>query len=255
MTGEAPGRVAAAWPLLVAAVVAVAFTGFISGTRPPRAPLRAGGAALVPARATDNMMPKYGAMGAELRGPNAGLYSQAFATLGNAVPPRDAPVDPPTAEARAQAVAARAERRTHDGAPPRIPHAIDQQGQPSCLACHLRGAVVAGRTARAMSHESYTSCVQCHVVTRDPRPPRSTTSDEATNLFTGLASPGAGPRAAPIAPPRMPHSTWMRQRCDSCHGPAGDPGLRTTHPERQSCNQCHPPQAEMERRFPMEALR
>lgn len=255
MTGGAPSRTLAAWPLLVAAVVAAALTGFVSGTRPPGPPVRAGGAALVPARETGLVVPEYGAIGAERRGPNAGLYSQAFTALRNALPHRDAPVDPPSAKARAEAVRARAERRTHDGAPPRIPHAIDQQGQPSCLACHEYGAVIAGRIAPAMSHESYTSCVQCHVVMLDPRPPGLPRSEEATNSFSGLSSPGAGPRSGAIAPPRMPHGTWMRQRCDSCHGTAGLPGLRTTHPQRQSCNQCHPPQAEIDPRFPMDVQR
>ena len=37
----------------------------------------------------------------------------------------------------------------------------------------------------------------------------------------------------------MPHGTFMRTRCLSCHGEYGYPGLRTDHPRRVNCVQCH----------------
>jgi len=59
------------------------------------------------------------------------------------------------------------------------------------------------------------------------------------NRFTGKPQPGYGQRAYTGAPPAIPHSTWMRQTCLSCHGPDGTSAFRTSHAERQNCLQCH----------------
>ncbi len=232
-----------AWPVVAAIVVAVAGVGFLTGTRAPGPPTRAGVGA-VPS--SDAPMPRYAEMGRARRGASARMYDTAFDVLAAALP---ALTDPVQLGDRAAAVAGRAGRRAYDGAPPTIPHAIDQQGVPACLACHQRGAVIAGRVARAISHPAYASCVQCHVVARDPRPVAER-SPPPENDFRGLASAGPGTRAWPGAPPTMPHALWMRDRCASCHGPAGDRGLATSHPTRLSCNQCHAPSAALEQRFP-----
>ncbi|HRC56557.1 MAG TPA: hypothetical protein PKU97_11575, partial [Kofleriaceae bacterium] len=70
----------------------------------------------------------------------------------------------------------------------------------------------------------------------------------ADSAFVGLPAPGRGERAWPGAPPTIPHTTWMRERCDSCHGVWGASGLRSTHPWRQSCTQCHAPAAALDQR-------
>jgi cytochrome c-type protein NapB len=59
------------------------------------------------------------------------------------------------------------------------------------------------------------------------------------NSFVGKVSPVAGPRAWDIAPPQIPHTTWMREQCDACHGVNGRDPIRSTHPWRESCEQCH----------------
>jgi cytochrome c-type protein NapB len=248
-TGPDATPSAAAWPVVTAALLTVTAVGFLSGTRSPPEPVRAGGVAArrtAAPSATANPVPRYADVGATPRGPNATLYQGAFDRLALALPALADPVEPGD---RAQALAARAARRAYDGAPPVIPHAIDQRGVPDCLACHGQGMVVAGKVAKVMSHAAYASCVQCHVVAVDPRP-AAERSPRPESLFVGLAAGGGGDRAWVGAPPVMPHGTWMRQDCASCHGRAGLPGLRSTHPTRQSCNQCHAPVAELEARFP-----
>ena len=157
---------------------------------------------------------------------------------------------PPTGD-KAPALTARAAQRAYDGAPPTIPHAVRQDSAAECLACHDDGLHLRGRTAAAMSHAPYASCTQCHVVDAAPMPggtdlppdPRAVDS-----AFVGLPSPEEGARAWPIAPPEIPHRTFMRERCDACHGPQGSDPLRTSHPDRQSCTQCHAPSAERDQR-------
>lgn len=150
---------------------------------------------------------------------------------------------------RDAALARRATRRAYDGAPPTIPHAIDQIAIPACLRCHERGAKVANLAAPAMSHPVYGSCVQCHVVSSDPRP-SETPPLALESAFVGATAHG-GERAWPGAPPTIPHSTWMRDRCESCHGVFGRLGMRSTHPWRQSCTQCHAPSAALDQRAAM----
>ncbi len=97
---------------------------------------------------------------------------------------------------------------------------------------------IGDKIAPRISHPPYTSCVQCHAAASDPRP-GGTPAKVAGNTFLGLPSPSAGTRGQPTAPPTIPHSTWMRDQCGSCHGPTGLMGMRTTHPWRQQCVQCH----------------
>src|SRR5690606_28103466 len=115
--------------------------------------------------------------------------------------------------------ASRAERRAYDGAPPIVPHAIDERGAPACLACHEGGMRIDNRTAPAMSHEAFTSCLQCHAGPGE-RARQSTLAPSVatTSSFVGLPSPTHGERAHAGAPPTIPHRTFMRERCASCHG-------------------------------------
>lgn len=147
---------------------------------------------------------------------------------------------------REAALARRATRRAFEGAPPMIPHAIDQVAISACLSCHEHGTKVANLVAPAMSHPVYGSCVQCHVATRDPLSDAAT-SPPPVSTFVGVAA-RTGERAWPGAPPTIPHSTWMRDRCESCHGVFGSLGMRSTHPWRQSCTQCHAPSAALDQR-------
>lgn len=153
---------------------------------------------------------------------------------------------PPAAEAAASeadlaaANARRSQRRAFDGAPPVIPHPIQQDSSAACLACHAEGLQVKDRTASKISHPHFANCTQCHVPAAGPVP----TQDSkllvplAGNVFLG-SRPTSGTRAFVGAPPTMPHPVEMRTDCLSCHGPAGTHRLRTPHPDRQSCVQCH----------------
>ncbi|WP_437790391.1 nitrate reductase cytochrome c-type subunit [Sorangium sp. So ce693] len=231
----------------LAAIVAVAAAGYFSGVRGTEqgvAELRGDPAppsASVEARS-------YADMRERAHGPNAGMYEGAFARLEAADADLYAPVEQSEAD-REAALERRASRRAYDGAPPTIPHRIEQLGAPDCLSCHERGLRVANLTAPRMSHRRYESCTQCHVVGADPRP-LADTPPPPDNTFAGMASPRRGARAYEGAPPTIPHPTLMRSECASCHGVHGALGMRSTHPYRQSCTQCHAPSAELDQRAP-----
>lgn len=133
--------------------------------------------------------------------------------------------------------------RAFNGAPPTIPHPIDQRSDASCVACHQAGAVTKTLRIPRMSHAVLAGCTQCHVENSPPHMPVHVFFE---NEFTGLKAPTAGPRAFAGAPPQIPHSTWMRSDCMSCHGYQGAHGIRTTHPWRSNCQQCHTPSATMD---------
>jgi cytochrome c-type protein NapB len=79
--------------------------------------------------------------------------------------------------------------------------------------------------------------MQCHVEGLNLDLPASPVP--VSNGFVGERAPLAGARAGAGAPPVIPHTTMMRTRCLSCHGPSGQPGLGIDHPERLNCVQCH----------------
>jgi cytochrome c-type protein NapB len=225
------------------AALALAFAGYAVGMR--QVPAQVGQSVAAPGSVSSaRLAPSYGELRALRRGMNANMYEGAVDAL---IPAELAPA-PQTEADRFAALAGRAARRAYDGAPPTIPHSIDQQATPDCLSCHERGAKIAGKVAPRPSHPRYDSCTQCHVVSSDPRPDRVPVPALTENTFAGLASPERGERAWPGAPPTIPHATWMRTQCSSCHGAGGRQGLKTSHPYRQSCTQCHGPSAALEQR-------
>ena len=137
---------------------------------------------------------------------------------------------------REEALELRASRRAYDGAPPVVPHPVEDTT--ACLACHEEGLALRDKQGTAMPHGDLVSCTQCHVPSAGEMPGQLLELEVAANGFVGMESPGPGPRWG-IAPPEVPHPTEMRQRCDSCHGPNGLQSLQSTHPERQECSQCH----------------
>jgi len=186
----------------------------------------------------------YGQLDAAKLGPNSG-WSSHLNQLQFVHPPE---VAEGRLERKREALDQRAQRRAFDGAPPTIPHRIDQRSANSCLACHGQGLKIDGILAPVMSHPTYRNCTQCHAPEGNEMAPTSPLA-EVPNGFRGSVPAGdGGARAWPGAPPVMPHGTFMRESCNSCHGPMGMPGLRTTHPERQSCTQCHAPSATLEQR-------
>lgn len=178
-------------------------------------------------------------------GPNATWQTQVKqAVLQNvSVMPR---VDIAYGGDKTQALAKRAANRAFEGAPPTIPHQIDHMSTVSCTACHgadgqslrIGNQVV----AQPMSHPLMTNCTQCHV------PQQQIQEDEQQwlrNSFADEPSPEQGERAFPGAPPSIPHTVWMRQDCLSCHGPNGQPALRSGHVWRTNCLQCHEQSSEL----------
>lgn len=141
------------------------------------------------------------------------------------------------------ALAKRDRNRAFNGAPPTIPHPVDQTTTASCMACHGEGARTISLRIPRVSHQFLTNCTQCHVESQ-PRHMAAILFRESE--FDGLKAPTEGPRAFTGAPPQIPHSTWMRSDCLSCHGIAGLQGIRTTHPWRKNCQQCHAPSATMD---------
>ncbi len=228
----------------MAICVFAAAMGFLAGTRkaPPRRGYRDAAHGAVPPspvqrapRQLDMEEARYAARRAQ----------QAAALTGLAAAPRTL-LEPVTLDAvrYAEEVSARRTARAYDGAPPTIPHAVDQRGAPACLACHAEGLSIDGKVARPMSHPAYTSCTQCHVTRNGPLPTLALLppSVDPRGDFRGLASAGKGTRAWPGAPPQMPHRSFMRERCVACHG-VWATGVASSHPYRQSCTQCHAPAA------------
>ncbi len=223
------------WTVILAVALGVAVAGLYQGTRPSR-PTTTPHRAPPEASTSPHVVPgqAYAALRERRYGPSTKVSSD-ITKLREKLPKLTDEVVL-TAGLRRSAVAGRAERRAYDGAPPTIPHAVDEKSASACLACHAKGVEVNGKVARVMSHTFRANCTQCHIPTVqrwDHKAPR------AVNSFIGLPSPGEGPRAWGGAPPTIPHGIWMREDCHSCHGVAGPPGLRTTHPERVSCLQCH----------------
>lgn len=129
--------------------------------------------------------------------------------------------------------------RAYDGAPPTIPHGVEELGRHNCQACHTSGTIVwEGKTAPKTPHPELVRCTQCHLERR------------ADTLFADNDhEPGFYARSLrqhEFAPWRIPHPLTLRENCLACHDQNLDPewGLRTTHPERSRCTQCHVPAAE-----------
>lgn len=133
-------------------------------------------------------------------------------------------------------------RRAYNGAPPVVPHAIENTTDAACFACHSSGMRMTGLKASVMSHRFLANCLQCHAP--PAAAPFQEIGSEVESNFAGLPAPHAGERAYPGAPPTIPHSQWMRENCLACHGgPNGWAGMESTHPWRTQCTQCHAPSA------------
>ncbi len=138
---------------------------------------------------------------------------------------------------RAKSLAARAELRSFEGAPPVMPHSSSYTaGSKTCLDCHMEGIQIGKKVAHPMPHVTMANCTQCHV-------------EQENRLFDELLVPGnnfsgdrperKGISSMAGAPPVIPHGTLMRTACLSCHGEFGYAGLKTDHPSRSNCMQCH----------------
>lgn len=181
--------------------------------------------------------------------PNARLQANSgwSSDLTRLIFAKPGPFDPVirTDEMKQVALADRARNRAYDSAPPVIPHAINQPQVSNCLACHAEGLKIGDRVATKVSHPHYSNCTQCHV--EENRSESALVKHFLSeNEFEGTKRAGPGARAWPGAPPTIPHTTWMRQDCTSCHGLVARAGIRTTHPWLTNCTQCHAPSAALD---------
>ncbi len=151
--------------------------------------------------------------------------------------------------ARMRAIEQRALLRAYEGAPPVIPHPIADLNVQTCRACHAQGLRAGEKVAKMVSHTYLANCTQCHVETSSPM---LGTDAGPANTFVGLQSSGyGGTRAWAGAPPVMPHTTFMRINCVSCHGENGYDGWRPDHLSRSNCVQCHAPAAQFDQLSPV----
>jgi cytochrome c-type protein NapB len=231
--------------MALAVTIGVSVAGFLIGVReqptPERLTLITPSAAEQPA-ATPGEIPVvvgYAQMPTVRRGPNANWPTKIQPTTTN--PTAFYSAASPTPEERAAALATRGEHRAFSGAPPVVPHAIDERNAQACLACHGSGLKVGSVVAPKMSHHLLTNCTQCHVESVQDFPGALAARPPAESVFVGLKEPGAGNRIGPGAPPVIPHALWMRSECAACHGELGRDGLRASHPWRSNCTQCHAP--------------
>lgn len=240
-----PDRLARLLHLSLAAVIGMAFVGFFVGLRqgapsPEMKPIEHRAAAAhpqaIPATA-------YRDFDRRRLGPNREWTS----TLGDLKQPAIDLFSKPerSEEGRRETLAARSRRRAFDGAPPVVPHPIDQRSTASCLACHGDNIAIGTSPqqvvrATKMSHGMLGNCTQCHV---EQRAAELESLEQPGNLFAGKPAPLGGHRAWNGAPPTVPHTTFMRESCLSCHGPTGADPIRTTHAWRTNCLQCHAPSA------------
>jgi cytochrome c-type protein NapB len=234
--------------LALAGVIGLAFVGFSVGIRQGKSiPLLTPPESLS-AESHPDAFPAvaYRDMDRRTSGPNRDWHSH-LANLPS--PPVDALALPRrTEEGRLAVLAARSQRRAFDGAPPTVPHPIDQMSATSCLACHGEGLAISKEVhASKMSHDFLANCTQCHV---ERVTPHLEPLVLAENLSQPRATSARGARAWPGAPPTVPHAVLMRTNCLSCHGPTGAEPIRTTHPLRTNCLQCHAPSAVLDQIAP-----
>lgn len=183
---------------------------------------------------------QYSDISATSFGPNRDWKSSLASLKASLVDPNE--VITITPEEKSFALAMREQNRSFNGAPPTIPHLIDQMSSATCALCHLDGIQTASLRISKMSHPNYPNCTQCHV---ENQPKHMEVIPFGENTFVGLPAPTGGPRAFSGAPPVIPHSVWMRNECNSCHGPSGSHGIRSTHPWRTNCQQCHAPSSSL----------
>lgn len=222
---------------IIGAIAAgVGLVGFLIGISGPVEPARAAAVKLPHIPTTVRVAPSYSNIEAV-----ANLdWQNEYSSLKQDRPGLFDPVHR-TTEMKNAALLDRLRTRAFDGAPPVVPHSIQQQTYANCLVCHAEGMKLGDRIAAKISHPHYANCTQCHVEGEANLPfaERFTAHNRPINEFVGQRRAGAGDRIYPGAPPTIPHSTHMRTDCMSCHGLLARPGLRTTHPWLQNCVQCH----------------
>jgi nitrate reductase cytochrome c-type subunit len=128
-------------------------------------------------------------------------------------------------------------RRAYPGAPPVIPHAVQDDGvmNDDCLSCHEEGGYVPEYNAYTpvTPHPDMANCRQCHVT-------QLVETNFVPTDWVATNPPKRGRQAIPGGPLLIPHPLQMRENCAACHaGPQAVVEIRSSHPERENCLQCH----------------
>jgi nitrate reductase (cytochrome), electron transfer subunit len=225
--------------LVLVAVIGLSFVGFFVGIRQGTPPHDFQARERTPPQEFADTVPamSYAEFDRRRFGPNR-QWRSALTEIdqGNAPPPQARFMGRGVRESY---LAERADRRAYDGAPPTVPHPIEQMSTTECLACHAQATYVGKNIyAPAMSHELMPNCTQCHIE-RESYAFDSFLKVE--NTFDGMMRIERGFRVWSAAPPRVPHTIVLRENCLSCHGPAGAQAIRTDHPWDSVCLQCHIP--------------
>ncbi|WP_298900467.1 nitrate reductase cytochrome c-type subunit [uncultured Psychroserpens sp.] len=145
----------------------------------------------------------------------------------------------PIDEAHQRSLKTYYENRAFYGAPPSIPHEVEDDrnmGENSCLKCHGNGGFTEKFKAYApvTPHPEMVNCRQCHV------PQKTQILFKETQFMRGTVPSAGTNNALEGSPPVIPHQLQMRENCLSCHaGPSAPKEIRVTHPERINCRQCH----------------
>lgn len=230
----------------IAVVITISMIGFVTGTSGPSGQWKQK-RTNVPVSVQSSEVPtarSYTQMRQTARGqvtwpsPSPAL---ANSTTSSATP-TPKPSENPDKAALQRYLGERQARRAYDGAPPTIPHPVRQNSASECLACHGQDLKLGKKVAGSLPHDSLTNCNQCHVPSNGPFPGKFEVAKdprEVENSFNGQPSPNGGNRAWSIAPPQVPHTSWMRENCLACHGSKAAYPMRSSHPERQNCSQCH----------------
>lgn len=128
-------------------------------------------------------------------------------------------------------------RRAYAGAPPIIPHAVENDGviNDDCLSCHQDGGYVPEYNAYTpiTPHPEMGNCRQCHV-------PQTVEGLFVATEWMQPDLPKRGRQSIPGGPLQIPHPLQFRENCLACHaGPQAVVEIRSSHPERENCQQCH----------------
>jgi cytochrome c-type protein NapB len=189
------------------ALVTAAFSGYFMGLRQTRSALNmttpistVSADSLRRAASETNAVPRASSYASQDRlrdGPNArwtNTLTKLVQTQLEPVVTNSSTVD------RDAALRERSARRAYNGAPPVIPHPIQQDSSAVCLACHGKGLAIKDRIASRVSHDHFANCTQCHVSSVGPRIPTQETELRepiADNLFVGTKDSLKGWRAWP----------------------------------------------------------
>ncbi len=165
------------------------------------------------------------------------LFASAVLLLscGGAAPKADAPARNKVAKVTPAPLVKLRPHRLFAGAPPVIPHDIDDtDSDGECMDCHEDGGAAGDdEIAPMVAHPQLVNCRQCHV-------PQVGKSDLVALKFQARRQGYKGDRLFATAPPTIPHVVGpLRVKCVACHAGPAPRAVKTTHPERTVCRQCH----------------